>query len=274
MASESTASAASKASGYIDATQAIRSTVRWLLTAAAGIGGVLVAGLQLTSLGALSVKDDWPRLIAAVAGLAVALVGVGYTIFRTSKVLTDEWITLAQVSDTEFQATLATKDPQKFKIITGLMDELRLYKYEMYAHVAESIPALYAKLIDSTDELRAKAQDQPSARSQQIARSMLRPTWTSRLQSFRRTKHERSAEDLAKSTATIREAVDRVVGYANYYYTRARFTELRKALAWSGAAIATGVLVFAYAANPPKPETPPASATPASASPASPTPPR
>src|SRR6478735_3650820 len=90
------------AGSYAAATQTLRTTVRWLITAAAGVGGALVAGLGLKGLGSLSF-DDWPRLIAATVSMVAALASVGYMITRASRVLTDEWITLAQLNLEEFQ---------------------------------------------------------------------------------------------------------------------------------------------------------------------------
>ena len=40
-------------SGYADATAALRATARWIVTALAGVAGVLLAGVPLTGLGGL-----------------------------------------------------------------------------------------------------------------------------------------------------------------------------------------------------------------------------
>ena len=85
---------ASSAASYAAATDNLRTSTRWLLTAAAAAGAALVAGLQLTSIGSLGLSD-WPRLIAAAVGLAAGLGAVGYMIFQASLLLTDRWITLA-----------------------------------------------------------------------------------------------------------------------------------------------------------------------------------
>ena len=74
----------SSGAGYAAATDNLRTATRWLLTAAAAAGAVMVAGLQLTSIGSLGLSD-WPRLIAAGIGLAAGLGAVGYMVFRTSR---------------------------------------------------------------------------------------------------------------------------------------------------------------------------------------------
>lgn len=95
----------SPAAGYAAATDHLRTATRWLLTATAAAGAAMVAGVQLTSIGSLSLSD-WPRLVAARAGLASGLGAVGYMIFRTSRLLADEWITLAQLELEEFKRQL------------------------------------------------------------------------------------------------------------------------------------------------------------------------
>ena len=95
----------SSAASYSTATDNLRTATRWLLTAAAAAGAVLVAGLQLTSIGSPG-TGDWPRLAAATAGLTAGLGAVGYMIFQASMLLTDEWITLAQLEMEPFRQQL------------------------------------------------------------------------------------------------------------------------------------------------------------------------
>jgi alpha-D-ribose 1-methylphosphonate 5-triphosphate synthase subunit PhnG len=47
--------------------------------------------------------------------------------------------------------------------------------------------------------------------------------------------------------------VDTLVQAANYSYTRSGFDALRRRLTGAGAVFVAGIVVFAYAANPPKP---------------------
>lgn len=94
-------------SGYAAATESLRSATKWLLAAAAGVAGLLVAGLQLGSLGKLP-PNDYLRLAVAVIGLIIALVAVGAVIWRATALLADDWITLAQLTLKEFDEWLKT----------------------------------------------------------------------------------------------------------------------------------------------------------------------
>lgn len=149
---------AAPAATFAAATETLRSTVRWLLTAAAGVGGLLVAGLQLTSLGSLSL-DDW-RLWVGVSGVLVAVAGVAYLVTRASQVLTNEWTTLAQLSVDDFEARLAGATSE-----CPLLHEIEVYKHELYAHVAETVEQLYQRLIQANELARKAGVDESAARN-------------------------------------------------------------------------------------------------------------
>jgi hypothetical protein len=212
---------ASTAAGYAAATENLRTATRWLLTAAAGAGAALVAGLQLTSIGSLG-TSDWPRLAAAVGGLAGGLGAVGYMIFEASLLLTDKWITLAALEMERVNPLLwdsrRRRDRRRLEDLDRIKKELQNYREEFYRSVAESIPDLYQRLSDAN----TKARESPSA-------------------------------EHAQAAADLRGAVDTLVQAANYSYIRSGFAALRRRLAMAGAVFVAGIVVFAYAANPPKP---------------------
>ncbi len=194
---------AAQAAGYSAATDQLRTATRWLLTAAAAAGAAMVAGVQLTSIGSLSMSD-WPRLIAAAAGLAAGLGAVGYMIVRTSRLLADEWITLAQLELDQFKRQLRAsrrrQDKRRSLAIDRIYDELQSYQDELYGGVAKSISGLYSLLIKANDAAR----ESPDPANM-------------------------------KTAADIRNAVDTLVQAANYSYTRADFAVLRRRLAQAGA---------------------------------------
>src|SRR3954454_10081241 len=138
---------------YISATESLRSTIRWLLTAAAGIGGGLVGGLQLTGLGSLG-RNELLRLILAIAGLIIALMAVGYMILRASQILTDEWVTLADLDSERFdrrvrQDSRNRRDRQRLEILDRLYRRLDLVQEELFGPLATSVSELYAQLLQA-----------------------------------------------------------------------------------------------------------------------------
>ena len=212
---------ASSAASYATATDNLRTSTRWLLTAAAAAGAALIAGLQLTSIGSLG-PGDWPRLIAAAIGLAAGLGAVGYMIFQASLLLTDQWVTLAALELEEVRHLLwnssRRRDRRRLADVIRIRNEIQNYQDEFYAGVAESLPDLYSRLIKANEEARKS----PTAGHAQTA-------------------------------ADLRGAVDTVVQAANYYYIRSGFESLRRRLAGAAAVFVVGIVVFAYAANPAKP---------------------
>lgn len=207
------------AASYAMATDNLRAAARWLLTAVTAAGGVLVAGLQLTGLGSLGL-GDWPRLLIACGGLAAGLGAVGYMVYQASLMLTDEWISLAQLDLEMINRQLAgssrRRDRRRLMRIKLIRGELENYQDEFYGSVADSLSDLYRRLIDANRQAR-----------------------------------ESPSPEHAKAAAELREVVDTVVQAANYSYARAAFAALRQHLIWAGAVFVLGIVLFAYAANPP-----------------------
>lgn len=69
------------------ANEQIRSTAKWILTSFAAIGAILLGTIQLSSVGKLTGETPPDRIGAAIAGAAVALVGVVIALWYTSSVL-------------------------------------------------------------------------------------------------------------------------------------------------------------------------------------------
>lgn len=65
----------------------LRETAKWILTSFAAVGAILVAGLQLSSLGKLTSETPDARIVAALAGVAFAAIGVVLAIGFMSSVL-------------------------------------------------------------------------------------------------------------------------------------------------------------------------------------------
>ena len=242
------------AGSYVAMTESLRSAAKWLLAAAAGIAGLLVAGLQLGSLGDLA-AGDLRRLCIALAGLFLALIGVGAVVWRAGALLSDEWITLAQLSDQDWGARLRRRSRWAARVrafiirrapglvrlargivrrsranrrrsagpgdITTIFDELSKYSDELYGDLAESVGDLYGKLIAANAESRAQSA---------AATGETEPS---------------TGQD------ELRAAARNVVEFANYRRTRANFDRLRRALAIGGIAVVIGLVTFAVSTHPP-----------------------
>jgi hypothetical protein len=69
------------------ANEQIRSAAKWMLTSFAAIGAILLGTIQLSSVGKLTGETPTDRVVAAVAGAGVAVVGVVIALWYTSSVL-------------------------------------------------------------------------------------------------------------------------------------------------------------------------------------------
>lgn len=123
----------------------LRDTSKWLIGAYAGVGAILVAGLQLTSLG--KVEDD-TRLWLAIAGAAAALLAVTLGIGAIARVLAP--VSVVDNDDlganSEMQ-TLTASDPLWLK---GMAPDLQTLRTE------------YTQALTTYQNARAVARDTPS----------------------------------------------------------------------------------------------------------------
>jgi len=244
MSEQSTGGPVPSLTFYAGETERLRSAAKWLTTALAGTAGALVAGLQLTDLGHLSVHHDLPRLSIAVVALAVALAGVGCMIRQTVPVFTSRWLDLGDLQRAEFlerylqDAPLPTISRQAGQVLRrrGRPPDRAAYAIELLDSVNRLGPTLYHHVAPTIAELQQRV----AAANTEAALSF----------------EEADAGDrrvLALLTVEqTREAAQAVVVYANYLYIRRGFDSLVRRLIWLGGAVATAVSAFAYAVTPPR----------------------
>ena len=244
------------ATHYGAATEAIESTAKWLVTAFAAVGALMIGGVQLTGLGALG-RSELPRLSIAVICLIVAIATVGYMIQQTSGIFMTEWVTLAELSDqayeelqasevegsvrNEVEASAISDDlasaiteteisglfaGRKRRDIRSLLYQVNYAKQELYGHVAPSIAQLHRRLREANKY------------AAQIAGGEVQLTGPDQDKVFGMV-HE------------LRNAARDVVECANYHRTRQHFNDLSKRLRWAVVLVLLSVLVFTYATNPP-----------------------
>jgi hypothetical protein len=207
--------------GYAAQLDVLRSTAKWLTAAFAGVGGTLVAGLQLTGMGELPVSS-W-RFPVALVAVAVALASVGFMIRTASTVLTHEWLTLASFSD-ESVIRPPGRDDRRSRFIARARDELTYSRHELYGYAAPDIERLHG-LLRRADEA----------------------IWRSRPKS-------KAHATAVEQAAMLRRAARDAVQYANYHYTLDLFRAMRTRIGIAAVAVAISATVFAYTTNPPKEE--------------------
>jgi hypothetical protein len=210
---------ASPGSGYAAQVETLRSAARWLLAAAAGVGALLVGGLQLTGIGRLPL-GSW-RLHAALGAAALALVSVGYMIKVASTVLTQEWLTLADFlyHDSGLPGPWGNRR-RADRQTEAVREYLAASRHELFAHVAATLPELNSKLQESHEAM-----------------------WRANLD-------EVELQRAAEKSNELRRAARDVVEAANYYYVLHLFKRLRVRTAWAAVVVVACMIVFAYATDP------------------------
>ena len=86
---------------YSTAVNHMRETAKWIITLFGGLGAVLIAGTQLSSIGKLTVNNDPLRIAAAIVGGAIALFAIGRIIWSATKVMASGEVTLAELERVE-----------------------------------------------------------------------------------------------------------------------------------------------------------------------------
>lgn len=235
--------APSSPSPFQQATSNLHATARWIVTALAGVGGVLVAGVPLTGLGK---TGGYVSTVVALCGLAVALIAIGIMIPTVARVFTTPYITLAALQIAE----LPTHRGQSTHQVTAVLDSVLLNREELFGDQAPDLGILYQRLARDNNELRNTRSGEDSAVSASGT-----------------TAQARQAEDLAaretqtRDEATVRREIEalratatRVVDFANYEATRRRFVRLYPKLAIAGVIAAAGVALYAFQVSRPLPQ--------------------
>jgi hypothetical protein len=181
-----------------EATQAAveryRDIAKWLITVFAAVGGVLVAGSQLTALGNLDLEDDRGRLLVALSGLAIAMAMAVVIVASALHVL--EPLPLF-VKDVVSDQDLAKELNQR----------------------PERLPFGSTSVVDLDDKL-GTALRSPALSEQE------KEGW--------------------------RDEARRFIGQARVVKVRSRFRRAWRRMAWAAPLATVGIVVFAYAANPPE----------------------
>jgi hypothetical protein len=209
---------------YGTATAALESTAKWLVTAFAALGALMIGGVQLTGIWDL---DLWePRFIIAIACLGIGIAAVVYLIRKTSAIFMTEWVTLRRLSGEAFDRFAmhperAKKEQHK---LNNVIKQVEAAKEELYGHVAGSIPELHRHLRIANEE------------AAKIASNEVQLTWPDQGKVF-------------EKVFELRNAARDVVECANYHRTRQQFDELKGRLWLAVATVTLCVLVFAYVTN-------------------------
>lgn len=194
-------------SGAESAKQALRDTGKWLFGGVAATAAGVLAGTSLTNIGSLDPHDDLKRLLAAVAGLALAFAGLGWLARRAITLLTIERFDLRQLAKHEARLSGRTwwKLPYRDRVLREMLEQVKAQSPSRFGNGQT--------LTDFADKVdAAKGSQKPKAQN----------------------------------------AVDELGEDASFIWVQTQFRKMTTALFPATFAVAVGLTVFAWAANPPK----------------------
>jgi hypothetical protein len=215
-ASPESSKSESRLGSLAQAADRIRESAKWLIASFAAVGGILVAGLQLTGIGKLTNEPPDHRLGWALAGLCAAISGIVIAIAAASSVVTKSFVTLKW---------LANQEPSH-PAMEGIEGDVGLL-------------GGYANVADLNSAYGTAMQERQRAYS----------TYYGTLDDATDTKAQ-AAQNWATLLGLIQAHVLEQASFNNlrHSYRKARWGIL------AGAAItAVGIAAFAWGANPPEP---------------------
>ena len=200
---------ARKAVDFVQSTDAMRQSTRWIAGAFAGIGLVLVAGLQLGKLGELSLTD-W-RLQLAMVAMAAALVLVGVVIWLGSRVLASRYSNIEEMPAKQpWDHWL--KDLPAADLATRFELE-NLGQFVAHRH----------ELLQELQNLRAGPEQGEQLLNRRLA--------------------------IAQELDELNQLADNALAIGNHRATRASYDRFRRGSFWASLIIVLAVAVFAWASS-------------------------
>jgi hypothetical protein len=210
------AKAESKPAAVSSPVERVREAAKWLIGAFAAIGALLVAGIQLSDAGQLTLEDDKDRLIAAIAGLIFGFGGVMWAILENVRMLLPAAMTIDRLKTEEGLAPFFNDNPE---LIPGPPKS-----------VDDFVTAFWARS-DAYDSAKTKYEET--------------------YEDTDKAKLEKEKKRLGVAEREMRE----VLSLANWKATERLFNDDVRWRLVGAAIIATvGIALFAWAANPPEEE--------------------
>jgi hypothetical protein len=195
----------------------IRETSKWLIATFAAVGGALIAGSQLSSIGSLA-PANWMRFAIAAAGVLIAILGVAWAIAAAVRVSVAGSVNLAGL------AALPQGDAVRTRLEE---DEALMAGYRSLGALATDYAEAVARRKQTYDAYIAD-------RSQPVSDP-------SKLE---------DAKTAAANATFLSQTVQNVLSVGSFEAVATEFKKSRRDLFVGAAAAAAGILAFAAAANP------------------------
>ncbi len=222
-----------------DAAAETRAAAKWLVAAFAAVGAVLASGLGLSAAGTLSGN----RLILALLGFTIAVLGVVAAISLIVGVLAPKPITLSELADLQLRATNGRVTAAEKALVEYVQNHPAL----LQGIAGDSGTAKSELIIKANENYDRALARRGSASETYFALAAELGTDDDR------TKVAQEKAEVADSQAqTLHDTVRRLERLVDEQNTILSFRGRRIAVAVAAVFVAAGVATFAVASNPPK----------------------
>jgi len=209
----------------------IRDAGKWLIGASAAVGAALIAGSQLSNIGALPLcfaeSSTCLRLPISIAGAAIALAGIAYIMWGAVKILLPVGTTIEELIEAWRDAEVASTQTRRRKPRADVA-----FFQDNLGQIGDGGPtALKESKSEAWEELKQARRDFRTASDKTAAKQVV----------------EAAESKLERAVANMR----RVLEVAAYQLLLARFEALLARIVITTVLIAIGIVTFAWASNPP-----------------------
>jgi hypothetical protein len=252
------------------ALEKMRTTTQWLMGVLGAIGAALIAGVQLSPIGALY-WSDW-RLPVGMIAFVLALVGVARLLRLAGAVLAPDTTNLDDL--TSWQDTTPARVRDELGAITSQLEK-QPWLFQGWGPTVRDLKGNYERAVQATQaayvdnwnadlhaaDRRAASHASvppappPASTSRQVRRQAAAGTAATPVPNDPVRDARILRRDVtARRAADINRVVNRVVEQAHFLRFKTKFEALMKALVRWGAVVGAAIFVVAWAASPPDAE--------------------
>jgi Pentapeptide repeats (8 copies) len=207
----------------------IRDAGKWLIAAAAAVGAALIAGSQLSSIGKLNActarSEQCLRLPVSLLGAIIGLVSIAYIMWSAGRLLLPVEVTITDLANHWDASKREWADAQFFKENPAYLG------YENPSELEHARTDAWTRLTDAEDAAEPTSERERAIRKSNIAQA------------------RKEFDELQDRTMTV-------TSIAQYQLLKDEFSRFSRKLLPAAALAAFGVVLFAWAANPPSPSAP------------------
>ena len=208
------------------ASDRIREAGKWLIAAAAAVGAALIAGSQLSSIGKLSVcagvNEQCLRLPASLVGSIAGLTAIAFVMWSAMQLLLPVGVTITDLASHWDASSSKWADANFFRKNPAYLG------YSSPQALEQARTDAWTRLTSAEAIAKAASDSDREARDRDVEQA------------------RREFEELQDRTMTI-------TGIAQYELLKDKFTHFSRKLLPATAVAAAGIVLFAWAANPPTP---------------------